>query len=203
MAARQAQNRCVLFIKERLSLVAALRKRSRGCGRMFLAAGSGEAAPGCCSRDMGWARSGGYPLEEGPLGRDSLGMLGWTSQSGSPQRCGVTERGAWNVSKVYGSWLDPVLALLRSGGSSTHIPAATAARESPAPPSQAQALPLLHFPHPDLGVSFQTPVLERNPSAFPRDQRFPRPSLPGVPAFPTPPCLCLFCPGPFQVFICL
>lgn len=136
--------------------MAALRKRSRGCGRMFLAAGSGEAAPGCCSRDMGWARSRGHPLEEGPLGRDSLGMLGWTSQSGSPQRCGVTERGAWNVSKVYGSWLDPVLALLRSGGSSTHIPAATAARESPAPPSQA--LPLLHFPHPDLGVSFQTPA---------------------------------------------
>lgn len=111
--------------------MAALRKRSRGCGRMFLAAGSGEAAPGCCSRDMGWARSGGHPLEEGPLGRDSLGMLGWTSQSGSPQRCGVTERGAWNVSKVYGSWLDPVLALLRLGGSSTHIPAATMARESP------------------------------------------------------------------------
>lgn len=151
--------------------MAALRKRSRGCGRMFLAGDSGEAAPGCCSWDMGWARSGGHPLEEEPLGRDSLGMLGWASQSGSPQRCGVTERGAWNVSKVYGSWLDPVLALLRSGGSSTHIPAATAAQESPAPPSLA--LPLLHFPHPDLGVSFQTPVLERNPSAFPMDQRFP------------------------------
>lgn len=164
--------------------MAALRKRSRGCGRMFLAAGSGEAAPGCCSRDMGWARSGGHPLEEGPLGRNSLGMLGWTSQSGSPQHCGVTERGAWNVSKVYGSWLDPVLALLRSGGSSTHIPAATVAWESPAPPSLAQALPLLHSPHPDLGVSFQTPVLERNPSAFPRGSAIPQTFPTGCSCFP-------------------
>lgn len=162
----------------------------RAVGRLLLAAAPGTwAGPG----------AGVTHWRKGPW--EGIPWECWAGHPSLEAHSVVAERGAWNVSKVYGSWLDPVLALLRSGGSSTHIPAATVAWESPAPPSLA--LPLLHFPHPDFGVSFQTPVLERNPSAFPRDQRFPRPSLPGVPAFPTPPCLCLFFPGPFQVFICL
>lgn len=38
----QAQNRCVLFIKERLSLVATFRKRFEGYGRMLMIAGALE-----------------------------------------------------------------------------------------------------------------------------------------------------------------
>lgn len=38
MAARQAPSRCILFIKERLSLVATFRKRFEGYGRMLMIA---------------------------------------------------------------------------------------------------------------------------------------------------------------------
>lgn len=119
------------------------------------------------------------------------------------QHSGVTEEGGWNFQ---GLWIlcwhrmqqHPQIPTPTMGW---ETPGSVSSMETPALPALAQTPPwrpqplhpgsVLYFPPLDLDVSFQPSVLERIPSAFPRDQ-----------PFPNLPCRCSLLSPPLPAFAC-